>query len=175
MLLRKPGKSNKNFLASQKALEAAELSFKTKEHVTAIAKRLGVGRATTTQARIILEFGTEQEIIDARSGEKGLRPLADEIRKRFTETTKEDLRKRTGGALSQHHLTLLQTDQALWSKLGEALRNLSGLPKPEELIRVVRHNNTRRREVKKHLLNAATWMEEFTNEWKRSEEDSSNT
>jgi hypothetical protein len=175
MHLGKAGKSKKHFAASQKALEAAELSLKGEGHVTALAKRLNVGRATTTQARIILEFGSEQDIADARSGAKGLRPLADEIRKTFSEETKEKLRKRTGGALSPNHKSLLRTDQALWAKLGAALRNLSELPKPKELIHVVRHNGTRILTVRQRLLNAANWIEEFNNEWKRSEEGTSNT
>src|SRR6266700_4178844 len=101
---RPPGKSISHTQASQKALEAAELSFKTGMHATAAAKSLNVSRSATTVARLILEFGTDQDREDAYSGKTGLRTLAVKIRKTLSPETKEELRNRTGGKLGESHL-----------------------------------------------------------------------
>lgn len=169
------GGSKAHYKAALKALEAAELSFKTGIHATAAAKSLGTSRSATTVARVILEFGSDQDREDAYSGKLGLRTLADKIRKNLPPEIREGIKKRTGGALSEGHLYMLRTDKVLWAKFGLALRNLSELPHPRELILVVNSNRQRKRAVRMLLHNAASWIEEFTNEWERSQKSPSDT
>jgi|SRR5712671_4866435 len=176
-MLKARGRNLAHYNASQKALEAAELSFKESGlHATAAAAQFGVSRSSVTQARTVLEFGTSQDIEDVRSGKIGVRPLADKIRKKISPEIKEELRKRVGKTLSTNHLVTLATDKALWAKFGPALRTFSELPHPKELIRVVMGNNGRKRVINMHLHNTTKWIEEFTNEWnksRRSEENNS--
>jgi len=112
------GKSIAHYEASKKALAAAELSFKTGMHATAAAKSLGTSRSAVTVARLVLEFGTDQDREDAYSGKTGLRSLADGIRKNLSAEAREKLRKRTGGKLGEAHLNNLKTERELWAKLG---------------------------------------------------------
>ncbi len=169
------GKSKAHYQASMKALAAAELSFKTGIHATAAAKTLGSSRSAATYARLILEFGSDQDIDDARTGKTGLRTLADKIRPTLTAEIRKELKKRTGGKFSEGHLHNLKTEKDLWVKLKVVLENLSELPHPKEMIPVVKSNNMRARAIRLHLHNATKWIEDFNNEWKRSEEDTSNT
>lgn len=169
------GGSKTHYKAALKALEAAELSFKTGMHATAAAKNLGASRSATTVARVILEFGSDQDREDAYSGTIGLRTLADRIRKDLPSEVREGIKKRTGGALSEGHLYMLKTDRVLWAKLGLALRSLSELPHPSELILVVNSNRQRKQLVHKLVHKATKWIEEFTNEWERSQKSPSDT
>ena len=170
------GKSLVHQKASQKALEAAELSIKDSGvHATAAAAQFGVSRSSVTQGRTVLEFGTPQDIADVRNGKIGVRTLADRIRKNLPPETKEELRKRVGKTLTANHLVALATDKLLWAKLGPALRTLSELPHPKELISVVKGNNGRKKIINMYLRNATNWIEEFTNEWERSQKSPSDT
>ena len=170
------GKTLVHQKASQKALEAAELSIKDSGvHATAAAAQFGVSRSSVTQGRTVLEFGTPQEIADAKSGKIGVRTLADRIRKTIPPKTKEELRKRVGKTLTANHLATLATDKMLWGKLGLVLRTLSELPHPKELIPVVKGNNSRKQTVNLFLRNATNWIEEFNHEWERSQEGASDT
>lgn len=173
--MRLQGKSKAHLLASKKALEAAELSFKTGMHATAAAKSFQVSRSAVTLARLILEFGTNQDREDAYSGKTGLRPLGDKIRKTLPPEIKKELRNRTGGKLGEGHLHNIKTEKDLWHKLKVVLQNLSELPHPKEMIPVVKSNNMRTRAVKLLLNNATNWIEDFNNEWKRSEKNPSDT
>lgn len=176
MIFKGRGKNLVHYKASQKALEAAELSLKDSGvHATAAAAQFGVSRSSVTQARTVLEFGSPQDIADARSGKIGVRTLADKIRKDLPPETKGELRKRAGKTLTANHLVALATDKLLWAKLGPALRTFSELPHPKELISVVKGNNGRKRIINLYLHNATNWIEEFTNEWKRSQEGASDT
>lgn len=165
---RAKGQSIVHYHASQKALEAAELSFKTGMHASAAAKTLKVSRSSVTVARVVLEFGNDLDREDAYAGKVGLRTIADRIRKGLSPEVKEELRRRTGGTLSEGRIHHLKTDSNLWTKLGQALRSISELPHPKELIAVVNGNSTRKRFVRANLHNVAKWIEDFNNEWNRS-------
>jgi len=173
-MYQKIGKSKAHYEASMKALAAAELSFKTGMHATAAAKSLGASRSAVTLARLIIEFGSDQDREDAHSGTIGLRTLGDKIRKHLPLEVKKELKNRTGGSLSEGHLHNLKTEKNLWHKMRAVLENLSELPHPKEMIPVVRRNNMRARAVRIYLDNATKWIEDFNNEWKRSEEGTSN-
>jgi len=176
MVFKAKGKSLVHYNASRKALEAAELSLKDSGvHATAAATQFGVSRSSVTQGRTVLEFGTPQEIADAKSGKIGVRTLAEKIRKNISPEIKEELRKRVGKTLTAKHLATLATDKMLWSKLGLVLRTLSELPHPKELIPVVKGNNSRKQTVNLFLHNATNWIEEFNHEWERSQKSPSDT
>lgn len=156
--------SNRMRDASSKTFAAVGTLTKSGKTGGQLADELGVSRTIVTQARIIHEYGTDEEKRLARIGEVGLRPLANKIKERLPPEEREKLRKRQGG-LTVEHRKVIETDVDLWSRLNPVLHNLISLPRAQDMLEIVTRNTSREKVVDHLIDSAANWMEEFYNAW----------
>lgn len=133
---------------------------------TDVAKEAGLSRGVVGQARLILERGTAQQLADALEGKVGISHTFNDIRAKLNQNDLTKLRTR-GPVWTPHRRENLLGEASLWGKLGPALRGLSELPNPHDVIAVVRKNAVREAAVVAHLDAASQWMEEFANAWHR--------
>ena len=148
------------------AMEAARLSLADKTSIQDIADKMGISRSSISVARLILEFGSSSDIDAASSGRIGLRTLASRIRMLIPQPQRDELKTRTG-VWTDSRREKLGEEAILWGKLGPALRGLTELPRPYDMIEVITRNAMREDATNQHLEIAAKWMEEFTNEWRK--------
>lgn len=156
-------------MANKKSREAAIKAFSHADDIgktngADLAKEIGVSRSLITQSRIINEYGTEEEKLQALSGEIGLRTLGDQIKKRMTPEDREKLKKRSGTITSKFREVII-TDVDLWAKFNPVLHNLTSMPRVEDMIAVITRNNQRVKAVEPLIDSAANWMEEFYHAW----------
>lgn len=133
--------------------------------VTEIADRELVSRHSILHARTVLEHGTAQELMDVTTGKLGLTIAYRAIRDRMSPEEREKLKKRHAPPSTQAR-EKYSGEAAIWAKLGPALRGLSELPSPQDVIKVITAHKARETTVTQHLDAASNWMEEFVNAWK---------
>ncbi len=153
-------------IAAAKAIEAARRSLKENRTATELADELKVSRSSVTLARLILEYGTAAELDAASNGDIGLRTLGDTIRERLPPDDRERLKHKTS-VYTDARRENIKAQAELWAKLNSALKNLSNLPQPIDVIGVVKSNAMRENAVNAQIDIVAKWMEEFANEWTR--------
>lgn len=133
---------------------------------TEIAEKNGVTRHSILHARVLLERGTAQELMEVTAGNMGLSIAYKAIKERMSPEEREKLKKRhapTGAKAREKY----SGEAAIWVKLGPALRGLSELPDPQDVIKVIMSHAAREATVNRHVNNATRWMEEFTNAWNK--------
>jgi hypothetical protein len=131
------------------------------------AKSSGVPRASISCARLVLSQGTDNEIKGVLDAKLGLLSTAKVIRKRASSDALNELRnhKRAWGEDNnrrENHRA--RTD--LWAKLGPALRSISELPDPLDMVKVIKANHARVSTLNEYLPKAMMWLTEFSNVWK---------
>lgn len=158
------------------AINAAKEVIDKKITAQEVSDKSGVSRAAITMARIILEYGSAQDMLNLTSGSIGLKSLADTVKARLTPEQRLIIKKRQG-AHSEKHRENMKSDAEMWAKLQPILNNFSSFPKPEDVLRIVRAHRKRRETVAQHIESAANWMEAFYNGWlsTRTKPDNSDT
>lgn len=149
-----------------KILEASKRSVENKLPIMEVAKELGVSRSAITHGRIILEFGTPDEIEAVRSGKMGVKPVTEIIRKRLSEDEKNRLRQRNGPWTAKRRENNA-SDAEVWAMFSPTIRQLASLPDVKDMLRVVRSNRVREDTLKDYLETASDWLKEFMDEWNK--------
>lgn len=127
------------------------------------ALKIGIARSTLTEVRILVEFGTQADV-DAFLGGKSARVLSEQVKANMKAEDLAKLRARSA-VWTPNRRELLSGDSALWGKFSPALRGLTELPKPPDMVALVKSNRMREQAVDQYLDAAFNWMEEFKSEW----------
>lgn len=132
--------------------------------ITDAAHRAQLARGTVAHARMILEFGTPEEIALVESGQFGLKRVRDMVRAHMTPEQRAELRSRIG----VHTPTRSETTRAeavLWRKFAPMLQNVNELPSPADLVKIVPRMARRDVTVNNYLDAAIKYLEDFKREW----------
>jgi hypothetical protein len=129
------------------------------------ANKRKVGRGSATHAKMVLEFGTDEEKEQARNGFVGLKPLRDAIQKRMPPELLREVRRRNG-ALTEVLRRSRRTDAELWARFLPMLRGVSELPSPSDMIKVIKSSRGRENTVDQYLGATSIWIQEFENAWR---------
>lgn len=149
------------------AFVAASVSLEQKIPATVLARQMNLDRSAVSFARLILQFGTAEEMVAVQSGKLGIRVVADKVRSRMTPEQRISWQTQTP-VFTDERRQDHKDDGALWQKLRPAIMGLIELPAPKDMVAVVKRNNIRETNVNQNLATAFKWMEEFVNEWNRS-------
>lgn len=155
---------NRSEVLAKKVLDAARLSFKVNEPASDIAKKFGVSRSSISVARLIVEFGTEEQLEIVSSGQVGFRTMGDIIRKSLPPEVRAKVQGKAG-VWTEARRQNQHSDSEIWQKLIGAINALKGLPKPEDVVRVVTKNGVRKITLENNLDAALNWIKDFEHEW----------
>lgn len=157
------------------AFDAAKSSINGPRPLTELSAEKGISRSYASSAKIILEYGTAQNLADALANKIGLRTLATQIKAGLTDDQRKALKAKRNGPKPTSHVEALKADADLWNKFKPALVNLSQLPSPKDMLGIVKGNNERKHTVNKHIDVALKWLEDFSNEWTKPAKLQNNT
>jgi hypothetical protein len=149
--------------AALRALDAALLTINQNITVEDAARMHIVSRGAVKYARMILMYGSVDDVKAIESG-AGLTPVAEKIRTKMTPEELALLKKRSG-VITDKRRENLQTDTILWGKFSPMLRGLTELPSPVDMLKVITTSGRREETVSKHLSIAIDWLQEFNNAW----------
>jgi hypothetical protein len=148
------------------ALEAAKIALADKSTtLVEEADKRGVSRGSATHAKMILEFGTEEEITQAKEGFIGLKHLRDDIMKRLPPEQIKEIRARNG-AFSETARRSRHSGAELWARLSPMLKGVTLLPDPDDMVKIVKASHSREKSVNQYLNAASLWIKEFENAWR---------
>lgn len=158
-------------------MAAARLAVTTKINVTDAALQYGLSRHVVSAARLILEHGSPEDIKGVEESKIGFLATARKVRDLLPPDLVEarKLKYQNGGDMSLKMREELHAKATLWAKLGPAVRSLTELPLPSDMVSVVRASNKREESINLYLATAAKWLEEFTHEWAKYQEHKNNS
>lgn len=156
--------SQKQISRARAVMNAARSSLKEGVPAQKAADDADVSRSSVTAARLILEFGSEDDIASVEFGKVGFRTLALKIHDTLTEEMRASL-KRRAGLWTMDRREKLSGEAELWARFSPALRHLTELPKPADIVSVVKSNVMREAVVDQHISAALSWLTEFSNGW----------
>lgn len=149
------------------AFKAAEAAIAGKRSVTEEAKAAGVSRSAVTEARLVLEFGTDQQKEDALNYRVGIRTIAKAIRKSLPDRERRGRKRNGPKPTDPEYLEGIRTDMELWTRFSVAIKNLSQMPNTLDMLRVLNANSQRKRSAEQYINTATKWLEDFANEWNK--------
>ncbi len=131
------------------------------------AALLNVGRTTVQEAKTVLDRGTEEEILAVERGEIGVGPLAREIRRGVPSAVRAGNREASLAQTGKNpeRIQRQQLNAKVYREVRDAVVNLSGLPRPADVVKIVRAQD--RGVVGPKLEAAMYWLMEFSDEWNR--------
>lgn len=151
------------------AIAAAKAVVAGKASITEAALQNNVSRDVVSEAKLILSYGSVEEIKAVETGASSITPIAAKIRRALPAETREAYRKRhVNGIYTEDRRANLHAKAILWAKLGPALRGLTELPLPSDMVKVVKGNGIREGSVNQYLNTATKWLEEFNHEWNKT-------
>ena len=159
---------------AEKALEAAGQSLSHNRGVKELSEEYGISPGSIGRARVVLEYGTKEEITEARL--KGVSPVAARIRARWAPEIRKE-RKIINGSNTIDRISKLNQQKELWASFGPSLVSLAKLPCAHDMVEVAAGHRQREAAVNVHLNIALNWLKEFTNAWeiRKSEKNHHNT
>lgn len=148
--------------------EIAEKSLEAGQSAKELSREQNQSRSSVTEARLILMFGTEEQIRLAREGEISLYKMSHLVRERMPfELRVQHRHKALVGSYTQTRREINLADAATWARLGPSVTALTELPSPKEMVAFVRAKRQRKLVIEKHLERATLWLMEFEHEWKQ--------
>lgn len=123
-----------------------------------VAEKLDISPRTLTDAKVVLNEGTDEEIRAADEGRKSAKALAAEIRARAPD--KHHAKGRTPERINNQ-----QMNAQIWNNLREGLTLLGGLPLPADVVRIARQYDKRTDVISARLPQTLNWLKEFAHEW----------
>lgn len=155
----------------QEKLSGAEISAPALSQGAA-SELMNVSIDTIQSAKTVLAKGTPEEIKAVQQGSAAVTTIAKQIR---ANTLPAQRRKQAERSLSSvgknpERIENQRINAEIWARLDEALSGLTHLPKPGEVVAIVRANASRSRATDTRLDRSLQWLEEFANEWRRSRE-----
>lgn len=162
IVAKKPADREKDIAGRKAAIAAARWMLPNHKSQEQAAEQFGSNKQSVSNALLILNFGTEEEIAGVEGGTIPLDPTADAIRARTTYVERKAKRR----APTQNESMLLERgfDSEIYQKLSAALDNITGLPSPKDTAAIVRKNQVRVENVNRRILTALEWIQEFSNE-----------
>jgi len=145
---------------SQRAIVAARLvGTNPRLKLDDIAAMFEIGRATISEARLVIAEGSEEQIAACVAGRLSVNAVARVIRGSRSvgaqSPSRPVARSREERAENQRFVA------EIWSRVSAALDQLTGLPLPADVAKIVKVHPQRRRVVDAKLLRALQWLEEF--------------
>lgn len=131
-----------------------------------IGKKHNVTRRAVGEARILLKFGTAEELSNIQSGEIGLQRTADAIIKRLTPEQHKEMRARAN-IMSAKRLQRVEDDVKTWKSVSTAIKAIADLPAPADVVASIKRSHGRTNTINDQIFNASKWMEDFVSEWTR--------
>jgi hypothetical protein len=131
-----------------------------------LGKLYGVDRSAITAAKAVLTRGTKEEIAACDAGKASVSTIGRQIMtgisadKRFI---KNDEQYESDANLARFEK--LRVNKAIGSQFSEALRLLTGFPRPEDVVPIVRSNVHWRNNAEKNLQRALEFMKGFHHVW----------
>jgi hypothetical protein len=147
------------------AIEAVRTAKEQDITLSSMAERAGIDRSTLKNAKVLVEFGSIADLFEVTSGKIGLHPIADRIKATLTDEQRKQLKQTS--TWNANRRKNLQEGAALWAKLGPALTALVELPKPQDMVEIVKSNTMRENSINQNLDAATKWLEEFAHEWSK--------
>ena len=162
-MTRRLGQQREKEIAARKAaFVGARLMLSEHKSQDDAAKAAGSNRASVSNALLIINWGTADEIAGVEGGTMSLDPTADKIRARTTK--QQRVTKQRPQVHGEESLRARQFDAEIWGGLRGALDSITGLPSPKDTANIVRKNAMRVEHVNRKLLAALKWIQEFSNE-----------
>lgn len=144
------------------AMRAARLMVSDRISQNDAIKRTGSNRYAISQATLILQFGTKQEIDALEKGDLTLKGVYEDI---LARTTREQrLMKRFGPTVSEETAQRRNVEAEVWQNLREAISRINSLPLPKDTADIVRKNPQRMEYVSRSLLASLEWIQGFSDE-----------
>lgn len=133
------------------------------------ASMLNVSRASVVSAKKVLSEGTAEEIDAVKRGDAAASTIAKQIRRSMPTEKRQERRNAplASRGSNPERIQNMQIEAQLWEKLSGAIDNLTALPRPADVVAIVRKNASRTRQVDARISTAIRWLEEFSNEWNR--------
>lgn len=153
------------------AFMAARISLEKQIPATTLARQMNIDRSSVTVARLIVTFGTTEEINAAEHAKVGLRVMADKIRARMSPEQRSGWQNQAP-VFSDERREASKDDGTLWHKLRPAIVGLTELPTPKDMVALIKRNHLREATTRQNLASAFKWMEEFVNEWNTANDGS---
>lgn len=160
--------------ASQRAMIAARIhrgdrtdfagaakASPTRDEVAAL---MGVSICSVTRGRIVLDHGTSEEVVAVENGSLSLKRAVTLINCRKTSINgRRNPAKSNLSAKGKNpaRIAKMRKDGVIWNELRTALLALTALPRPSDVVGVVKARD-RSGLVKSKLTNALNWLEEFS-------------
>lgn len=146
-----------------KAFAAARLVLATgMGHVEAAAQS-GSSRKASSDALLALRYGTPEEIEQIESGKLGLGPFLDQARARIPAEARKKTRK--SPKVTAEWRGQWDTEMAMFNHLRDALNGLCSLPRPADVIPIMKKNGAREKRINEQLIQAFDWLTEFSDAW----------
>lgn len=128
------------------------------------AAMLNVHRSSVFAAKKLIAVGTPAEITAAENGELSVNTVIKQI---LAGVPAEDRPKHSQQAQltgKKKRAATVGANVQIWSQVRGALTNLTGLPLPDDVVRIVRGYD-RADLVNKRLTKALKWLQEFSDVW----------
>lgn len=138
-------------------MDAAKKSQDPNTSLKDVATELGLSREILSSARIVLDFGTPEELESIAKGLSGITTTGINIRKRITPEQRAAFIKR--GHISS------PSDAELWARFKPTIDTLAAMPNVSDMVRIVTSNGGRANYIQSNLEIASNWLKEFMNEW----------
>lgn len=146
-----------------KAFRAARMA--NTDGVTQIdaAKAVGIARHLVCDASMILKYGTPEEIESAEKGEAAISQLMRSIRGRVAPDVRQQQRKtnRIGPDRRKENSDIA----GIYTTLRGGLEAMTSLPRPQDVVDMMRRNSQRKAVIDQRLVASLTWLTEFSDAW----------
>lgn len=153
-------------VSQQKAMAAARLilSGETTKTILELAEDNEIGAKGISDARILLHFGTEEEIAIVDQGHIGLANLTSSIKERVGKEKLLEF-KQTLAKVSERKRANDRIAVELWEKMGPMFKGITDMPAPKDVVRYVAASGQRAKTVNAQIETVSNWIKEFAYEW----------
>ena len=151
----------KEIAARKAAMAGGRYALETGASIKSAAKKFGSHAPGVSEAMAVLKYGTEAEITGVDSGALPLRITVRAVRERMGDVIWEN-RKPPNRSDNKDER---RNDKLLWAELRRAFTIITGMPRPEDMIKVARAQHQRRNTIDEKVLAVSDWIREFADAW----------
>jgi hypothetical protein len=124
------------------------------------AAMLNVNKGTVVDAKRILREATPEEVAAVDAGEVAVSGLADQLRANASPETRSAKRQNPNA----DRVTTMRANAQLWALFRDAVENLTALPHPDDMVRIVRANDKAKKMPAKMPI-ALKYLGDFVSAW----------
>lgn len=155
---REIGTSKRAILAARKQIAANGVL-----HRDDLAKEFEVTPNAVSRALVAVKHGTEEEIAAIERGEMGAYAVYLNVVSRVPVEAR--MKTKSPATRSADARSAMRNDAEMWKTLREAVDLICGLPRPVDMVALARRNRRRTVAVDSRIMDAYTWLSEFSDEW----------